>query len=220
MLRIPEPELMEDAEQATAYAAADFQEANNLFLDLWREAVGADLVQGPLLDLGCGPADIPLALARAFPEAAIDGVDGSEAMLAHARGACEAAGLCERVRFIQGRLPDVALVRTDYAGVISNSLLHHLHTPSVLWDTVLGHGRPGARVLIMDLKRPATKTEARDLVEAYASGEPEVLRRDFFNSLCAAFTPREVREQLDQAGLGHFQVREVSNRHLAVNGRL
>ena len=36
MRRIPEPELMDDAEQAKAYAEADFSEPNQRFLELFR----------------------------------------------------------------------------------------------------------------------------------------------------------------------------------------
>ena len=46
------------------------------------------------------------------------------------------------------------------------------------------------------------------------------LRRDFRNSLYAAFTPDEVRQQLGFAGLQGLQVGYVSDRHLAVSGRL
>ena len=73
MQRIPEPEeLMNDSTQAKAYAGADFSEANQLFVELLErlamagpQALG---LQGRMLDLGCGPADIPLMLARRHPQ--------------------------------------------------------------------------------------------------------------------------------------------------------
>jgi hypothetical protein len=68
--------------------------------------------------------------------------------------------------------------------------------------------------------RPASEAAAQALVDTYATAEPEVLRRDFFNSLLAAFEPGEVREQLQEAGLGHFSVEEASDRHLVVRGRV
>ena len=103
---------------------------------------------------------------------------------------------------------------------MSNSLLHHLHDPLVLWRAVLGHGAPGAAVLVMDLYRPGSTGAAQEIVEAYAGEEPEVLKRDFYNSLCAAFDPAEVREQLAPCGLGALEVRTVSDRHMVVAGRL
>jgi hypothetical protein len=103
---------------------------------------------------------------------------------------------------------------------VSNSLLHHLHDPQVLWNAVRETGAPGAVVVVMDLFRPPSPGAAQEIVDAYAGGEPEVLRRDFYNSLCAAFEPGEVRAQLDACGLGGLDVRTVSDRHLLVAGRL
>jgi hypothetical protein len=85
---------------------------------------------------------------------------------------------------------------------------------------IRGRALPGAAVLVMDLMRPASEAAAQTLVDVYAAGAPEVLRRDFFNSLLAAFEPGEVRAQLEEAGLGHFSVAEVSDRHLVVRGRI
>src|SRR5439155_579659 len=56
--------------------------------------------------------------------------------------------------------------------------------------------RPGGVVQVMDLFRPRSVNEARDIVEAAAGDEDQVLRDDFFNSLLAAFSPEEVRHQL------------------------
>ena len=72
----------------------------------------------------------------------------------------------------------------------------------------------------MDLMRPDDEHKARGIVERHAAGEPDVLREDFYHSLCAAFTPAEVRNQLDAAGLTHFAVEPISDRHMLVYGVL
>lgn len=218
--RVPEPELMDDAEQARVYAEADFSEANELFVKLFRGAVPDSHLVGTVLDLGCGPADIPLRLARVYPRARFHAVDGSAAMLSHARRAWEGAGLSDRVVLIKGRIPGALLPQPRYDAIISNSLLHHLPAPEALWTSVRYHGRRGAPVVIMDLKRPFTHEDVDGLVERYAQDAPPVLLRDFRNSLLAAFTPEEVRQQLDAAGLSWLRVRGVSDRHLAVTGFL
>lgn len=211
---------MDDAEQADAYAAADFSGANGLFVALFSELCGKDF-SGTVLDLGCGPGDICLRLARSFPDSIVHGVDGAAAMLSHAEFAlAREPALARRVRFIQGRLPGAALPLSAYDAVVSNSLLHHLPDPQVLWSAVREYSRPGTKVLAMDLFRPANPATAERLVERYAAAAPPVLRRDFFNSLCAAFEPEEVVAQLGMAGLGHFTVRIVSDRHVAISGVL
>lgn len=219
MERVPEPELMEDPDQARAYAEADFEQPHNTFVELFAARFPALPAQGRVLDLGCGPADIVCRFARAYPRCAIDGVDGSAAMLALGQKALIAAGLEERVRLLQAVLPGAELPEPGYAVVISNSLLHHLGDPGVLWQAVRRWGRPGAPVFIMDLCRPDSRAETEALVKAYAAGEPEVLRHDFYHSLLAAYRPDEVRAQLAAAGLA-LQVEQVSDRHLIAWGHV
>ena len=72
----------------------------------------------------------------------------------------------------------------------------------------------------MDLARPDSEQDARALVDQYSGDEPEVLREDFYNSLLAAYTVGEVREQLRAAGLGHLEVEMCSDRHWIASGLL
>lgn len=221
MKRIPEPDdLMDGADQALAYAQEDFAEARELFLAHFA-SLHDDRPKGHILDLGCGPADIPLALASEYPDLQIDAVDGAQAMLAHAREALRnQPGLAQRIQLICDYLPSGKLPRERYDAVISNSLLHHLRNPRDLWNTVKQCARPGAAVCVMDLLRPADTTTVETLVAEHASTAPDVLRRDFRNSLYAAYTLDEVRTQLATAGLARLAVRQVSDRHLLVAGTL
>ena len=220
MQRILEPELMDEFEQARAYAEADFSEPNERFVALFAEKFPG-FAAGSMLDLGCGPGDIALRLARRYPGLVVHGLDGSRPMLAHGEARLrDDSQLATRVRFLHGILPGARLPLARYDAIVSNSLLHHLHDPMVLWRTVLAHGAPGAAVLVMDLYRPDSAGAARGIVEAYARDEPEVLQQDFYNSLCAAFQPDDVRDQLVDCGLGALDVIEVSDRHMIVAGRL
>ena len=222
MRRVPEPELMDDPAQARAYAAADFAEPHARFVALLRERLRELPERGSALDLGCGPGDPTLRLARALPGWRLDGVDGSASMLGLAREAAAAAGLAARVRFHAGRLPaaPATLDGRRFDLVFSNSLLHHLPDPPVLWESVRRFAAPGAAVFVMDLLRPPSIEAARALVERHAADEPEVLRRDFFHSLCAAYRPDEVAAQLKRAGLDALACEVVSDRHWIAWGRL
>jgi ubiquinone/menaquinone biosynthesis C-methylase UbiE len=220
MRRIPEPELMDDDAQARAYAEADFSEPHDNFVALFREALPGLDPAGHALDLGCGPADVLIRFARAFPACRLDGVDGAAAMLRYGREAVARAGLAERVRLIEGYLPGAALPETAYDAIISNSLLHHLADPAVLWASIKRWGQPGAAVFVMDLRRPDSPEQAEAMVRQYAANEPDILRWDFHHSLRAAYRPDEVRAQLRAAGLDGLAVREIGDRHLIVWGRL
>lgn len=218
MERIPEPELMDEPTQARAYSEADFAEAHDRFVKLFRDQFPA-FDRGAVLDLGCGPADVTLRFARAYPGVTVDGVDGAEAMLALGEARIAQAGVCDRVRLSRVRLPADELPAPRYDAVISNSLLHHLASAETLWETV-GHVLPeGAPIFIMDLSRPASVADAQALVTRYAASAPAVLRNDFYHSLLAAYRPAEIQVQLHAAGLGHLRVEEASDRHVIVFGR-
>lgn len=216
--RTPEPELMDGAAQARAYAEADFAEPHDHFVTLFGESFDELAVNGRVVDLGCGTADITVRFARAYPDCRIDGVDGSAAMLRHGHAAVAAAGLGARITLLHGRLPEAVLPAATYPVLISNSLLHHLHRPGVLWATVDRLADVGAAVFIMDLLRPTSAADVERLVATYAAGEPEVLQRDFRASLHAAFTVAEVRAQLHDAALDWLDVCVVSDRHLVISG--
>ena len=215
--RIPEPELMEEMEQARAYAEADFNDPHNMFVDEFRRRFGA-FPSGTVLDMGCGTADISCRFARAFPEAEIHGIDGSAAMLEFAERAVAAQGLEHRITLFLLAIPAPELPLERYDGIIINSLLHHLPAPEVMWQTIEKAAKPGAPVFVMDLIRPDTKAEALNIVETYSGNEPEILKRDFFNSLLAAYRPDEIREQLFQAGLDYLSLEIISDRHFIVWG--
>ncbi|AHF02626.1 methyltransferase type 12 [Marichromatium purpuratum 984] len=221
MKRRPEPELMDTEEQAQAYAEADFSDSNSLFMRLLARQARGGLPGSAALDLGCGPADIVLRLLRTYPRLHCDALDGAATMLERARAILEdAADLDGRWQLVHDRLPSSRLAERRYDLILSNSLLHHLHDPQVLWRTVRAHANPDALVLVMDLLRPPSAGWAEALVETYVANAPEVLRSDFRNSLFAAYEPREVVEQLAEAGLEDLEVGVVSDRHLAVWGRL
>lgn len=219
MNRVLEPELMTDPEQAEAYAAADFATVNQGFVDRFR-ARFPDFARGRLVDLGCGPADISIRFCRALPAVTVTGVDGSEAMLAPGRRAVAAAGLADRVELVRARLPGLARPPGGFHAIVSNSLLHHMPHADVFWSEVARLGRAGAPVLVMDLHRPDSPERARAIVETYSAGEPEVLKRDFFHSLCAAFTLTEVRSQLVRAGTAGLRCEMASDRHWVAWGQL
>lgn len=125
----------------------------------------------------------------------------------------------KRTTFITGTIQDVKIPRIPYALITSTSLLHHLHDPHVLWNTLVDQATEKTIIYIVDLLRPPNEEEALKLVNTYSGNEPEILKQDFFNSLCAAFEPDEVREQLSQKGLNRLSVKVVSDRHFIVYGK-
>jgi len=216
MKRLLEPELMEDESQVKAYSEADFEIPHNEFIQRLKTFVNNPEFCSTALDLGCGPGDISCRFASAFPLSKIDAVDGSEPMIARARSVLPTA-LEARINLIHGLLPNVILPQSSYEIIFSNSVLHHLPDPQALWRTIKKYSRQGTRIVIMDLLRPACVEDAQAMVQAYAANEPEILQRDFYHSLLAAFSIEEINTQLAQAGL-NLNVEQISDRHVFITG--
>jgi Methylase involved in ubiquinone/menaquinone biosynthesis len=217
--RVLEPELMTGEDQALAYAKADFTLVNQGFVNRFRAGF-PKAIGGAMVDLGCGPGDIPVRFARTLPGFTITAVDGSEPMIALAKQAAKQAGVEERVHPRCARLPMLPLPLQSFDAIVSNSLLHHMPDPHLFWNEVVRLGKPGAAVLIMDLFRPESPERAHEIVEQYSGDEAPVLKEDFFNSLCAAFTLREIRYQIRARGLGGLVCELASDRHWIVWGHL
>lgn len=217
MERIPEPELMDDADQARAYADTDFSESHERVVDQFEAHLGGTVDAGTVLDLGCGPADVTLRFLRRFPDVHCVGVDASAPMLELAARAARESGLAARLELRLEYLPSTRPAHEHFAAVISNSLLHHMRDPQALWQTVELALEPGCRFVVCDLTRPANRERAAEIVETYAAGAADVLRTDFYNSLCAAYTPAEVAAQLAATQLV-ADVEQFTDRHLVVRG--
>jgi len=216
MNRTLEPELMDDPLQAKAYAETDFSAENQGFVELFREYF-PEFSQGHVFDLGCGPGDIPVRLARAFPDCRITGIDASRPMIELAEQAIRQAGVSDRVTVRCERFQDLAGANQADAA-ISNSLLHHLPNPLQFWHKLRLFVKPGSPVLVMDLLRPESPEVAQAIVDQYAGGASEILRRDFYNSLLAAFTEDEIGSQLAQMNLTRLLIDVPDDRHWVAGG--
>lgn len=218
MDRVLEPEVMDDPKQADAYARADFSEENQTFVNQFKEYF-PDFSAGRVLDLGCGPADIPIRFARLYPACHVIGVDASASMIQLGEQAVKQAGLTDRITLRCERFESVAGANVIDAA-ISNSLLHHLPNPLQFWHKLRQLVKPGSPVLVMDLLRPESPEDAQAIVDRYADGAPDILRRDFYNSLLAAFTEDEVTTQLARMNLTRLLIDVIDDRHWIVGGTI
>ncbi len=217
MKRVLEPEIMDDKQQAIAYARADFSQSNQWYVDMLQVSFPGSMQK--VLDLGCGPADVPIRLAKTFPDIQITAIDGSGPMIMLAQQAVQAAGLEDRVSPMQGYIPGLAFEEKSFDAVLCKDMIHHLPDPYVLWNETKRLAKPGALVCVMDLYRPESAETARQIVEDVSPDEDPILKLDFYNSLCASFTVEEIEEQLKNAGLS-LQVEKVSERHILIKGYL
>ena len=165
------------------------------------------------------PLPAPIRLARAMLESHITAVDGSLEMLKLAEQAVRSAGFEGRIVLEHTRIPSRLLPDLSFDAVLSKDMLHHLPDPNVLWNEAKRVVKPGGIICVMDLVRPGSPEAAMAIVESVTPHEHPLLKQDFYNSLCAAFTLEEVRDQLRNAHLP-LEVERVSPRHMRIRGRV
>jgi len=207
---------MSDKGNAIAYSKGDFSDSNGYFV--------SNLLSNfphirEIIDLGCGPADIPIMLAKARPKLKITAIDASAEMIKIARKKIKSNSLQNSIRLAKMRIPNSRIKKDKYDAVISKDLLHHLPDSMAVWNEAKRISKKGAVIYVMDLCRPKSKKQAREMVEKILKNGHPLLKRDFYNSLCAAFTLGEVRGQLRKAGL-KLRVSRAGNRHFIVKGRM
>jgi len=208
---------MLDPETVSAYAGADFDEPHSYFITLLKERLHVKSIGGLALDLGCGPGDITFRFASEFSDIIVHSIDGSAEMINYANKLLSSKNtLKERIIFIQSMLHEYS-PHSQYEFIISNSLLHHLPDPMKLWESIKKYSKTGTSVFIMDLCRPKSLVEAERLTKTYTKGEPEILKKEFYNSLLSAFELLEIKKQLDIASLD-LSVEKVSDRHIIIYG--
>lgn len=210
--------IWDDKEQVLAYTQADFSDSNQEFCDLLLLDYGTKIKH--ILDLGCGPADIPIRLVRRKPKIKVTAVDASTSMISLAKAAIRSAGFEKQIIPVVGKIPGLQFEADSFDTIISKDLLHHLPDPMMLWNEIIKLAKETGKELvayIMDLCRPGTPAEARKIVNDVSGNAPDILRDDFFKSLLASFTISEVKKQLSESNL-NLQVSKVSERHLLVKG--
>jgi ubiquinone/menaquinone biosynthesis C-methylase UbiE len=208
--RTPEPEVMDSAEEARDFDAMDHAAVNRAlvadFLAAWDGT-------NPVLDVGTGPAQIPVELCRAHPGALVVAIDLAEHMLAVARENVRQAGLAGRIRLERWDAKRLPCADASFAAVLSNSIVHHAPEPGVVLAEMVRVCAPGGLLFVRDLLRPDDEPTLARLVELYTPGANAHQRQMFADSLRAALTPDEVRGLVSGLGFDPETVRQTSDRH-------
>jgi ubiquinone/menaquinone biosynthesis C-methylase UbiE len=212
--RMLEPEAMDTAEDVLQYDAMDHGEVNSRFVSDFL-AVHGPCRGGDILDVGTGTARIPIALARADGQARLLALDLSETMLTQAAINIAAAGVSSRIQTHHGD----AKALLDFFGagifeaVISNTIIHHIASPSPALETMARLVAIGGTLMVRDLARPLSQSEVIRLADTYAAGETPHARALFEASLNAALTLDEIRALVGCLGLEPDDVTMTSDRH-------
>jgi ubiquinone/menaquinone biosynthesis C-methylase UbiE len=208
--RVLEPEVMDSAEEACDFDAMDHAAVNRVyvadFLAAWDD-------RNPILDLGTGTAQIPIALCQQAPAARVVAVDLAEHMLRIGRENVHRAGLSDRLRVERHDAKQLPFATGSFAAVISNSLVHHIPEPKMVLAEMLRVTVAGGLIFVRDLVRPTNDTAVRNLVATYA-GDANAHQQEMFEaSLRAALTLAEIRALVTALGVDPSTVQLSSDRH-------
>lgn len=208
--RTLEPEVMDSAAEARDYDSMDHAAVNRIFVaDFLHECQGP----GPILDVGTGTAQIPIALCRQSTTAAVVAIDLAEHMLAVGRDNVSRAGLAGRIRLQCCDAKQMPFPSGSFAAVISNSIVHHIPEPGRVLAEMVRVVQPGGTLFVRDLLRPADEKTLQHLVATYAGGANSHQEQMFGDSLRAALTLAEIRALVATLDHDPQGVQQTTDRH-------
>jgi ubiquinone/menaquinone biosynthesis C-methylase UbiE len=179
---------------------------------LMRQLVAARAVrmasEGEAVDLGCGPGQLVIAMARQAPALHVIGVDLSDEMLAQAGENAQSAGLAGQVSYRHGDARQIPFPDGSLDLVVSTMSLHHWADPVSVLNEIARVLRPGGSYLIFDLRRDMVAPGYLLIWFATNVVVPRALRRvrEPLGSLNAAYTIGEAMELAGQSHLTGWRV--------------
>lgn len=155
---------------------------------------------GRVFDLGSGSAQLLLHLAQLRPDITIVGTDLSKEMLFRGRQAIGEAGLDARIKLIEADMTAPPFAEHGEVDLISAVFsLHHLPDRQLLArciNTIAEAQAPnGCGLWIFDHARPRRKRTAERFPQLVTPQVSNALKEDSRNSIKAAFSFSELREQ-------------------------
>jgi ubiquinone/menaquinone biosynthesis C-methylase UbiE len=216
--RVPEPEIMDDSGEVEAYswsaAEAYLDKIDDTFVDhALRLLDGRE--RGRALDIGTGPGQIVIKLARRLTRWKFTGVDRSPNMITQARANFEAAGavLAGRVEFQVADGNQLSFPDASVDFVMCNSVLHHLEEPRHLLSEMARLVKPGGAILLRDLRRPGRFAHPFH-VRWHGRHYSGTMRKLYRDSVRAAYTLPELERLLDSSPLYGAHVFEHESTHI------
>ena len=231
MERIPEPELMEKKEQVISYDEADFSEGefnliNQINHYLLRNNISLsknDLI----VDLGCGPGNISEKLATKWPNTEVVGIDGSKEMILRAEYNKEISNNqknLKNLRYICSDIKDIKstnfLLKKKISLLVSNSLIHHITHLEDFFKTIRSLSSNITVNFHKDLKRQLDDKSALELKAQCSTKYNEILTNDYYASLRASYTFKELKNFTLENDLSSLDVFEDGDKYLIVYGNV
>ena len=230
MERVPEPELMEQKEQVISYDEADFSEGEvNLINQINQYLLKKNISLGEkdlIVDLGCGPGNISEKLAIKWPNTAVLGIDGSKEMILRAeynKSISNNQKKLKNLRYICSDIKDIKsnnFFKKRISLLVSNSLIHHITNLEDFFNTIRILSSNITVNFHKDLKRPLDEKSALKLKAQCSTKYNEILTNDYYASLRASYTFKELKNFILENDLSSLDVFEEGENYLIVYGNV
>ncbi len=231
MERIAEPELMDKKEQVVSYDEADFSEGEDNLIKqinyyLTKNNIALD-EKNLIVDLGCGPGNISEKLSIRWPKAEVVGIDGSNEMIIKAisnkkssKNKCKLKNL----KYICADIKDFELKeitsKNEITLLVSNSLIHHITHLDDFFKSIIRISNNQTINFHKDLKRPSNEKKAIKLKEKLSKKYNKILINDYYASLRASYTYKELKDFTLVNNLPYLDVFEDGDQYLIIYGKV
>jgi ubiquinone/menaquinone biosynthesis C-methylase UbiE len=220
MPRVPEPEVMDDSSEVEAYSSAAGQAHLNAVDDSLVERA-LKLVnrreRGSALDIGTGPGQIVIKLARLLAQWKFTGVDRSPGMIGKSQENLASADgdLAQRVEFQVADGNRLPFPDRSFDLVLCNSVLHHLAKPAKLLSEMARLASPKGAILLRDLRRPGRFSYPLH-VRWHGRHYSGVMYQLYRDSVRSAYTVEELQRLVDSAALPRVRVLKHGSTHIGL----
>ena len=231
MERTVEPELMEREDQVISYAKADFSEGeNNLINQINHYLIKNNIYLNEkdlIVDLGCGPGNISEKLSIKWPKTNVVGIDGSQEMIRMAELNKKNSSNRRRFKNLRYICADIKSLKSSEISfeknislLVSNSLIHHITYLDDFFNCIERLSSDLTINFHKDLKRPNDEKTALYLKEKCGEIYNMVLTNDYYASLKASYTSKELKDFIFENKLSSLEVFEEGDKYLVIYGKV
>jgi len=231
MERIPEPELMKKKEQVISYDEADFSEGEvNLINQINHYLLRNNISLGEndlIVDLGCGPGNISEKLAIKWPHTEVFGIDGSKEMIMRAVHNKKISANQKKLKNLNYICSDIKYIKSNnflpkkkISLLVSNSLIHHITHLEDFFKAITILSSDITVNFHKDLKRPLNEKSALELKAQCSTKYNEILTNDYYASLRASYTFKELKNFTLENDLSSLDVFEDGDKYLILYGNV
>ncbi|HEX8025240.1 MAG TPA: class I SAM-dependent methyltransferase [Candidatus Limnocylindrales bacterium] len=128
------------------------------YQDIARESAATAPADASVLDVGCGPAEVLVRVAKLSPTLRLTGVDLDAPMIDRARRKAARAGVSPT--FVVADAAALPFEDASFDLVVSSFAVHHWPDPHAGLAEIMRVLKPGGRAIVWDIASPMAMAEA------------------------------------------------------------